>query len=396
MRVSRGPLAPGTRRDAVPLALSLLRLALQVLLQPAARAGSAQLLQRTRLDLAHALARHAEALPDLLERARAPVPQPVAQPQHVGLALGERRVEELVEVVRHRPALDRGGRLRLLVVEHRLERRPRAVGLLLARDGRLHRDGRDGRGAVNLLQLGDGQVEVRGELGVGRRARVLVRQLALRLAQRVDEVVHVHRQPDRARVVGDGARDRLPDPPRGVRGEAEAARRVELLGRLDQPDRALLDQVLQRQPLVHVLFRDRDHQAQVGRDEQLLRLLHALLLANVLGGPAGKAEVRSALVVRRHALEPLGQGAARLLPLQQLLHRGRQVVDLLRREQPLLANVLEVPAHRVVAAAGRREDGERGATLGRVRRRRRRRRPRRRPRPRTAAAACTWATCPSP
>src|ERR1017187_33195 len=46
--------------------------------------------------------------------------------------------------------------------------------------------------------------------------------------------------------------DRLTDPPGGVGGELEPLAVVELLRRPDQPERALLDQVQERQPLVAV------------------------------------------------------------------------------------------------------------------------------------------------
>jgi hypothetical protein len=56
----------------------------------------------------------------------------------------------------------------------------------------------------------------------------------------------VHRDADRARLVGDRARDRLADPPRGVGGELVAAAVFELVHRLHQADVALLDQVEER------------------------------------------------------------------------------------------------------------------------------------------------------
>ena len=52
---------------------------------------------------------------------------------------------------------------------------------------------------------------------------------------------------DRPRLVGERAGDRLPDPPGGVGRELEALAVVELLRRANQPDRAFLDQVEERQ-----------------------------------------------------------------------------------------------------------------------------------------------------
>jgi hypothetical protein len=73
------------------------------------------------------------------------------------------------------------------------------------------------------------------------------------------------------------ALDRLPDPDRRVRGELVAAPPVELLGSADQPEHALLDQVLERQSEVLVLACIRDDEPQVGVHEQLLRVEIATL-----------------------------------------------------------------------------------------------------------------------
>ena len=82
---------------------------------------------------------------------------------------------------------------------------------------------------------------------------------------------------DRARLVRQRARDRLADPPGRVGRELVAAPPVELLDRPDQAQRALLDQVEERQALVAVVLRDRDDQAQVRLDHPLLRLHVAAL-----------------------------------------------------------------------------------------------------------------------
>ena len=78
------------------------------------------------------------------------------------------------------------------------------------------------------------------------------------------------RHPDRARLVCERARNGLSDPPGGVRGELVAAAPVELLDRTDEPQRPFLDQVEEREPLVAVVLRDRDDQAQVRLDHRLL------------------------------------------------------------------------------------------------------------------------------
>ena len=87
----------------------------------------------------------------------------------------------------------------------------------------------------------------------------------------------MHRHADRPALVGDRPRDRLADPPGRVRRELEALAPVELLRRADEPDRALLDQVEEREALVAVALRDRDDEAEVRLDHRLLRRVVAAL-----------------------------------------------------------------------------------------------------------------------
>ena len=114
--------------------------------------------------------------------------------------------------------------------------------------------------------------------------------------------------PDRPGLVRQRAGDRLPDPPRRVGRELEAAPPVELLDRADQSERALLDQVEERQPLVAVVLGDRDDESQVGLDHPLLRLevaaLDALRELDLLRGgqqlvPTGLAQEELERVRRR-------------------------------------------------------------------------------------------------
>ena len=65
------------------------------------------------------------------------------------------------------------------------------------------------------------------------------------LAHRLD---HVHRDADRAGLVGDRAGDRLADPPRGVRGELVAAAVLVLVDRPHQAGVAFLDEVQELRP----------------------------------------------------------------------------------------------------------------------------------------------------
>ena len=161
------------------------------------------------------------------------------------------------------------------------------VGVLLLADRGLERDrllrdlddladllGRD----LDLLALGHRL----GDLLDRRLAAELLEELARDADQPVDRLDHVDRDADRPGLVGDRARDRLPDPPRRVRRELEALLEVELLDRADQADVALLDQVQEGHAAADVLLRDRDHQPEVRRGQLLARVApdpHQLALA---------------------------------------------------------------------------------------------------------------------
>ena len=110
----------------------------------------------------------------------------------------------------------------------------------------------------------------------------------------VVRVEHVHRDANRAALVGERAADRVTNPPRRVRREAVAARVIEALDRLHEADVALLDQVDQRQAAAVVAPRDRDDEAQVRLDEAVLRVV----LADV-----GRLDLLDVTAVRRRLFD---------------------------------------------------------------------------------------------
>ena len=137
------------------------------------------------------------------------------------------------------------------------------VRVVVVADRRLHRD----RLLGDLEDLADLLLGHLHLLGEQRRIGLLpglLQDLARDAVHLVDGLDHVHRDADGARLVGDRARDRLADPPRGVGRELVAAAVFELVHRLHQADVAFLDQVEELQAAVGVLLGDRDHQAQVG------------------------------------------------------------------------------------------------------------------------------------
>ena len=143
------------------------------------------------------------------------------------------------------------------------------LGLLLLADRLLQRDRLLGH-AQDVAHLARRALELAGDLLRRRLAAELLDELALDVHDLVELLDHVDRDADRPALVGDRARHRLADPPRRVGRELVAAAVVELLDRADQPERALLDQVQERQAAAEVALGDRDDEAQVGLDHLLL------------------------------------------------------------------------------------------------------------------------------
>src|SRR5207244_7610183 len=122
------------------------------------------------------------------------------------------------------------------------------------------------RATADRLDLLRRQLDLAADLGGGWLAPELGAQLALGPDDLVQLLDDVHRHPDRARLVRERAGDGLPDPPGRVRRELESLAVVELLGRANEPDRPLLDQIEEGQTLVAVSLGDRDDQTQVRLD----------------------------------------------------------------------------------------------------------------------------------
>src|SRR5918997_5712223 len=108
--------------------------------------------------------------------------------------------------------------------------------------------------ALQVAHLIYGPLQLLRDLLVGRLPLELHRELVKGPGHLADLVAPMNRHPYGAALVGDGPLHGLPYPPRRVRREPPPALRVELLDGLHQADVALLDQVLERQPLPAVLL----------------------------------------------------------------------------------------------------------------------------------------------
>src|SRR3954454_7960554 len=226
-----------------------------------------QLRQRLGLDLPDALPGDAELLADLFESARVTVGQSEPELDDLLLALGE-RVQDRVELLLQedeRRRVDRDDRVGVFdeVAE---------VGVVLFADRCFQRH-RLLRQLLDLAHPLGRKLHLDADLFRRGFAAQVLQQLTLDAHELVDGLDHVHRDADRARLVCDGARDRLPDPPRRVGRELVALRVVELLDRTDQTEVALLDQVEEQHASTDVALGDRDDESEVGFDEPLLRQL---------------------------------------------------------------------------------------------------------------------------
>ncbi len=74
----------------------------------------------------------------------------------------------------------------------------------------------------------------------------------------------MHRNTDCTGLIRNGARNRLPDPPRCIGGELVATAVFKLIHRLHQADIAFLNQIKELKAAVGVFFGNGNNQAQVG------------------------------------------------------------------------------------------------------------------------------------
>ena len=98
-------------------------------------------------------------------------------------------------------------------------------------------------------------------------------ELLLDAPELVDDLDHVHGNADGPRLVGDAARDRLPNPPGSIRRKLVAAPIFEFLDPFHQSHVAFLDQIEERLAAVGVFLGNRNYQTQVGFDHVRLGLM---------------------------------------------------------------------------------------------------------------------------
>src|SRR5829696_830687 len=141
---------------------------------------------------------------------------------------------------------------------------------------RLVEAGGVGHGALDLLDPINVPADPTRNLSVGRLTPELGRELVVDPGHLPYLLAHVHGHPYGPPLVGHRPLDCLPDPPRGVGGEAEALLGVELVRRSHETYVALLDEVTEGQAHPTVFLCDRDDEPQVLLDELGPRRLVAL------------------------------------------------------------------------------------------------------------------------
>src|SRR6516165_10420954 len=230
-----------------------------------------QLPKRLRLDLADALARHRELVADLFQGVVLVHADAEAHADYTLLPRRERgerargglaqvRLDSRIDRQDRVLVLDEVAEVRILLVADRGFQRQRLLGDL-----------------EHLAHLLERHAELLGKLLGRGLAADLVEHLARLTYDFADALHHVHGDADGARLVRDRARDRLPDPPRGVGRELVAAAILEFVDPLHQADIAFLDQVEELQAAVGVFLGDGDDEAQVRLHHLLLGLARLAL-----------------------------------------------------------------------------------------------------------------------
>ena len=90
-----------------------------------------------------------------------------------------------------------------------------------------------------------------------------LQQFFLRAQQFVDDVNHVHGNTNCPRLIRDGTRNRLSNPPRRVSRKFVTAPVFKFFHRLHQTHVAFLNQIQKRQSAIRIFFRDGNHEAQI-------------------------------------------------------------------------------------------------------------------------------------
>ena len=217
----------------------------------------AQFAKRFRLDLANSLAGDVEEPSDFFERSAVTVGKTEAEIDNLPLAVGQ-GVEDLAQTFLQEVTFGNLERILARQVGNEVA----VVGVVVVSDLRLQRYRLLGH-ALDRPHLIDGHFHFLGQLLFVRLAAELLDEPFLDAHELVDRFDHMHRNADRAGLVGDRARGGLADPPGGTGRKLVSALVLELLDRLHEAGIAFLDEVEERKSAVHVLLHDGDDESEV-------------------------------------------------------------------------------------------------------------------------------------
>ena len=168
--------------------------------------------------------------------------------------------------------------------------------------------------AMHLVELRERNARSLRQLLRRGRTTELADQHLAHLLELLLRLEHVHRDADRARLVGERTTDRMTDPPARVRREPQTAAVVEARHRVHEAEVALLDQVGERHAATVVAARHRDDETQVRAHELVAQVRRiAMRLTDLVDVRAG---------ILRGALDPprLRAGDRSLARAIQLAH----------------------------------------------------------------------------
>src|SRR5262245_1314579 len=195
------------------LALRLIQKAHQLL----AAAGLLELHHGFGFDLADAFPRDLEDVSDFFQRVAVAVAQAVPQLDDLPLAVTE-GLEHLVDAVSQHLLRRAGSRALGGAVGKEVAK----VAVLTVADGPIETD-RITAHRQNAAGFIDRRSRLAGGFFERRLAAELLQQLPRDVAHAAHRLDHVDRNANGAALVGDGPRDRLANPPRGIGAELEAA-----------------------------------------------------------------------------------------------------------------------------------------------------------------------------
>src|SRR6185437_11802960 len=223
--------------------------------------------QRLGLDLPNPLTSDLEALSHFFQRVFRTIFQPKTHLDHPFFT-------------RRKRAQNLRGVLLQIHTDHRIRRRNRAaifdevaeVRILFLADRRFQRN-RLLRNLQHLANLRHRNIHPLGDFFRGRLATEFLHKLPRGADQLVDGLDHVNWNADGPSLIGNGAGNRLPNPPRRIRRKFVTATVFELVHRLHQADVAFLNQIEELQSAVRVLLRNRNHQPQFRLNQLALGVL---------------------------------------------------------------------------------------------------------------------------